>query len=117
MYLTDIADLAKANAAFLETFPKDAPARITIAVQPQAAERIRLTADCRPLSDDCEDSMLTRRNFFGRLSTLPLVGGFIGAAARAAAAPPRPPPRRPRATSSRSSASGRSSTPPAPSPT
>lgn len=44
MYLTDPADLAKANAAFLEAFPKDAPARITIAVQAQAAERIRLTA-------------------------------------------------------------------------
>ena len=44
MYLTDVADLAKANAAFLEAFPKDAPARITIAVQPQGAERIRLTA-------------------------------------------------------------------------
>jgi 2-iminobutanoate/2-iminopropanoate deaminase len=44
MYLTDVADLAAANAAFLETFPKDAPARITIAVQPQATERIRLTA-------------------------------------------------------------------------
>jgi 2-iminobutanoate/2-iminopropanoate deaminase len=44
MYLSDIADLAKANAAFLDAFPKDAPARITIAVQPQAAERIRLTA-------------------------------------------------------------------------
>jgi 2-iminobutanoate/2-iminopropanoate deaminase len=44
MYLTDVADLAKANAAFLETFPKNVPARITIAVQAQATERIRLTA-------------------------------------------------------------------------
>ncbi len=44
MYLTNAADLAAANAAFLDTFPKAAPARITIAVQPQANERIRLTA-------------------------------------------------------------------------
>jgi enamine deaminase RidA (YjgF/YER057c/UK114 family) len=44
MYLSDIADLAKGNAAFLEAFPTGAPARITIAVQPQGAERIRLTA-------------------------------------------------------------------------
>jgi enamine deaminase RidA (YjgF/YER057c/UK114 family) len=44
MYLTDPADLAKANAAFLAAFPKDPPARITIAVQAQGAERIRLTA-------------------------------------------------------------------------
>ena len=44
MYLSDVADLAAANAAFLETFPKGAPARITIAVQPQGTERIRLTA-------------------------------------------------------------------------
>jgi 2-iminobutanoate/2-iminopropanoate deaminase len=44
MYLTDVADLAKANAAFLEAFPKDAPARVTVVVQPQGNERIRLTA-------------------------------------------------------------------------
>jgi 2-iminobutanoate/2-iminopropanoate deaminase len=44
MYLTNAADLAASNAAFLETFPKDAPARITIVVQPQGTERIRLTA-------------------------------------------------------------------------
>jgi len=44
MYLSNVADLAAANAAFLDTFPKGAPARITIVVQPQATERIRLTA-------------------------------------------------------------------------
>ena len=44
MYLTNAADLTAANTAFLAAFPKDAPARITIVVQPQGTERIRLTA-------------------------------------------------------------------------
>ena len=42
VYLTDIADLPKMNALFTETFPNDPPARVTIQVQPQAAERIRI---------------------------------------------------------------------------
>jgi len=44
VYLSDIADLPRMNAVFAETFPTDPPARITIVVQPQATERIRLTA-------------------------------------------------------------------------
>jgi len=42
VYLTDIADLPKMNALFTETFPKDPPARVTIQVQPQAGERVRI---------------------------------------------------------------------------
>jgi 2-iminobutanoate/2-iminopropanoate deaminase len=42
VYLTDIADLPKMNAVFKETFPTDPPARVTIQVQPQAKERVRI---------------------------------------------------------------------------
>jgi 2-iminobutanoate/2-iminopropanoate deaminase len=42
VYLTDVADLPKVNAIFTETFPTDPPARVTIQVQPQATERIRI---------------------------------------------------------------------------
>ena len=42
VYLTDIADLSRMNAIFKETFPTDPPARVTIQVQPQAKERIRI---------------------------------------------------------------------------
>jgi 2-iminobutanoate/2-iminopropanoate deaminase len=42
VYLSDIADMPKMNAVFAETFPKDPPARITIQVQPQANERVRI---------------------------------------------------------------------------
>ena len=42
VYLTDIADLPRMNAVFKETFPTDPPARVTIQVQPQAKERIRI---------------------------------------------------------------------------
>jgi 2-iminobutanoate/2-iminopropanoate deaminase len=42
VYLSDIADMPKMNAVFAETFPKDPPARVTIQVQPQAGERIRI---------------------------------------------------------------------------
>ena len=59
--------------------------------------------------------MFTRRSFIESLSTLPLVGGFIGGAAPSAA--DRPPRRPLPATTSRSSASGPSSTRPAPTPT
>jgi enamine deaminase RidA (YjgF/YER057c/UK114 family) len=44
VYLTDLADLARVDAVFAETFPADPPARVTIQVQPQAKERIRVTA-------------------------------------------------------------------------
>ena len=43
VYLTDIADLPKMNAVFKKTFPTDPPARVTIQVQPQSTERIRIT--------------------------------------------------------------------------
>jgi 2-iminobutanoate/2-iminopropanoate deaminase len=42
VYVSDIADMPKMNAVFAETFPKDPPARITIQVQPQANERVRI---------------------------------------------------------------------------
>jgi 2-iminobutanoate/2-iminopropanoate deaminase len=42
VYLSDLADLARMNAIFKETFPTDPPARVTIQVQPQATERIRI---------------------------------------------------------------------------
>jgi 2-iminobutanoate/2-iminopropanoate deaminase len=42
VYVSDIADMPKMNAVFREAFPKDPPARITIQVQPQANERIRI---------------------------------------------------------------------------
>jgi 2-iminobutanoate/2-iminopropanoate deaminase len=43
VYLNDIADLPKMNTVFAKTFPKDPPARVTIQVQPQANERIRIS--------------------------------------------------------------------------
>jgi 2-iminobutanoate/2-iminopropanoate deaminase len=42
VYLSDIADLPRMNAVFAEAFPTDPPARITIQVQAQSAERIRV---------------------------------------------------------------------------
>lgn len=42
VYVSDIADMPKMNAVFAETFPTDPPARITIQVQPQSNERIRI---------------------------------------------------------------------------
>jgi 2-iminobutanoate/2-iminopropanoate deaminase len=42
VYLTDIADQPRMNAIFKDTFPTDPPARVTIQVQPQAKERIRI---------------------------------------------------------------------------
>ncbi len=42
VYLSDVADLPRINAIFTETFPADPPARITIQVQPQANERVRI---------------------------------------------------------------------------
>ena len=59
--------------------------------------------------------MFTRRSFIESLSTLPLVGGFIGGAAPPADAAPVA--AAGRATTSRSSAYGLSSTRPAPTPT
>lgn len=44
VYLTDLADLPRVDAVFRETFASDPPARITIQVQAQATERIRVTA-------------------------------------------------------------------------
>ena len=44
VYLTDLADLPRVDAVFTETFPANPPARVTIQVQPQAKERVRLTA-------------------------------------------------------------------------
>jgi 2-iminobutanoate/2-iminopropanoate deaminase len=43
VYLSDIADLPRLNTVFAETFPNDPPARVTIQVQPQAKERIRIS--------------------------------------------------------------------------
>ena len=43
-YLTDLADLPRVDAAFAEAFPANPPARVTIQVQPQAQERIRVSA-------------------------------------------------------------------------
>ena len=42
VYLSDLADLPRMNAIFKETFPTDPPARVTIQVQPQSTERIRI---------------------------------------------------------------------------
>ena len=42
VYLTDVADLARMNTVFKETFPHDPPARVTIQVHAQAKERIRI---------------------------------------------------------------------------
>jgi len=42
VYLSDVADLPRMNTVFKETFPTDPPARVTIQVQPQANERIRI---------------------------------------------------------------------------
>lgn len=42
VYLTDLADMAAMNAVFQEMFPSDPPARVTIQVQPQGKERIRV---------------------------------------------------------------------------
>lgn len=42
VYLSDIADLPKMDAVLAETFPDDPPARVTIQVQPQANERVRV---------------------------------------------------------------------------
>jgi 2-iminobutanoate/2-iminopropanoate deaminase len=42
VYLSDMADLPRMNAIFEETFPTDPPARVTIQVQAQAKERIRI---------------------------------------------------------------------------
>jgi 2-iminobutanoate/2-iminopropanoate deaminase len=42
VYLSDIADLSRIEAVLRETFPKDPPARVTIQVQPQGAERVRI---------------------------------------------------------------------------
>ncbi len=42
VYLSDMADLSRMNAVFTERFPADPPARVTIAVQPQGAERVRI---------------------------------------------------------------------------
>jgi 2-iminobutanoate/2-iminopropanoate deaminase len=44
VYLTDLADLPRVDAVFTETFAANPPARVTIQVQAQANERIRLTA-------------------------------------------------------------------------
>jgi enamine deaminase RidA (YjgF/YER057c/UK114 family) len=42
VYLTEIADLPRVNTVFAEMFPADPPARVTIQVQPQGKERIRV---------------------------------------------------------------------------
>ena len=42
VYLSDLADMPAMNAVFKEVFPSDPPARVTIQVQPQGAERIRI---------------------------------------------------------------------------
>jgi 2-iminobutanoate/2-iminopropanoate deaminase len=44
VYLTDVADLPRVDAVFAETFPADPPARVTIQVQAQGKELVRLTA-------------------------------------------------------------------------
>ena len=43
VYLSDVADLPRMNTIFKETFPTDPPARVTIQVQAQAKERIRVS--------------------------------------------------------------------------
>lgn len=42
VYLSDLADMPAMNAVFTEIFPSDPPARVTIQVQPQGKERIRV---------------------------------------------------------------------------
>ncbi len=42
VYLTDIGELPRVNALFTEYFPSDPPARVTIQVQAQGKERIRV---------------------------------------------------------------------------
>jgi 2-iminobutanoate/2-iminopropanoate deaminase len=42
VYLSDIADLPTMNAVFTDVFPADPPARVTIQVQPQGTERVRI---------------------------------------------------------------------------
>ncbi len=42
VYLSDLADMPAMNAVFTEVFPRDPPARVTIQVQPQGKERIRV---------------------------------------------------------------------------
>jgi 2-iminobutanoate/2-iminopropanoate deaminase len=42
VYLSDLADMPAMNAVFKEIFPADPPARVTIQVQPQDKERIRV---------------------------------------------------------------------------
>jgi 2-iminobutanoate/2-iminopropanoate deaminase len=44
VYLSDVADLPKVNEVFREMFPADPPARVTIQVQPQGKERLRVAA-------------------------------------------------------------------------
>jgi 2-iminobutanoate/2-iminopropanoate deaminase len=44
VYLSDLADLSRLNRVLSETFPKEPPARVTIQVQPQGAERVRIGA-------------------------------------------------------------------------
>ncbi|HTV01252.1 MAG TPA: RidA family protein [Luteitalea sp.] len=44
VYLTDVADLPTVNDVFRAMFPADPPARVTIQVQPQGKERIRIAA-------------------------------------------------------------------------
>jgi 2-iminobutanoate/2-iminopropanoate deaminase len=42
VYLSDIADLPRIDAVFRESFPANPPARVTIQVQPEARERVRI---------------------------------------------------------------------------
>lgn len=42
VYLSDVADMPAMNAVFKETFPVDPPARVTVQVQPEGQERIRV---------------------------------------------------------------------------
>ena len=42
VYLSDLADMPAMNRTFTEIFPTDPPARVTIQVQPQGKERIRV---------------------------------------------------------------------------
>jgi len=42
VYLSDVADLPRMNEVFKERFPADPPARVTIQVQPQNGERVRI---------------------------------------------------------------------------
>lgn len=42
VYLTDLSDMPAMNAVFTEIFPSNPPARVTIQVQPQGKERIRV---------------------------------------------------------------------------